>query len=157
LVTCREIPEGDEEAWSAQWAATGARVERIGRDALAGGHRVSGREALLRAWNYYRCADFYRCSDPANDTESARLATASQRSFADAAALLGPTARAVNIPYENTSLPGYLFFADDSGEPRPTVIFHAGYDSTLEETYFCGAAGALRRRYNVLAFAGPRQ
>ena len=22
LVTCRQIPEGDEDAWSAQWAAT---------------------------------------------------------------------------------------------------------------------------------------
>ncbi len=31
LVTCRQIPEGDEEAWSAQWAATAARVEGIGR------------------------------------------------------------------------------------------------------------------------------
>ena len=156
MVTCRDIPDGDEEAWSAQWAATAARVERIGRDALAGGHRVSGREALLRASNYYRTADFYRRSDPANDVESARLAKASQHSFADAAALLEPAARAVSIPYEDTSLPGYLFFADDSGQPRPTVIFHGGFDSTLEEAYFC-TAGALRRGYNVIAFDGPGQ
>ena len=58
LVTCRQIPEGDEEAWSARWAATAARIERIGRDSLAAGHEVSAREALLRASNYYRTADF---------------------------------------------------------------------------------------------------
>ncbi len=157
LVTCREIPEGDEEAWSTQWASTGARVERIGRDALAAGHRVSAREALLRASNYYRTADFYRRSDPANDTESARLAMASRQTFADAAALLDIPARAVRIPYEDTSLPGYLFLADDSGEPRPTVLYHGGYDSTLEEDYLALAAGALRRGYHVLAFDGPGQ
>jgi pimeloyl-ACP methyl ester carboxylesterase len=157
LVTCRQIPEGDEEAWSAQWAATAARVERIGRDALAAGHRVSAREALLRASNYYRTADFYRRDNPAADAESARLAAASQRAFADAAALLDTPARAVRIPYEDTTLPGYVFLVDDSGTPRPTVLYHGGYDSTLEEDYLAVAAGALRRGYNVIAFDGPGQ
>jgi pimeloyl-ACP methyl ester carboxylesterase len=156
-VTARRIPEGDEQAWTTEWAATAARVERIGREALAAGHRVSAREALLRASNYYRTADFYRREDPANDAESARLARASQQTFADAAALLDTPARAVRIPYEGTTLPGYLFLADDSGEPRPTVLYHGGYDSTLEEDYFGLAAGALRRGYHVLAFDGPGQ
>ena len=157
LVTCRQIPEGDERAWSARWAATAARAERIGRDALAAGHRVSAREALLRASNYYRTADFYRREDPANDAESARLAAASRQAFADAAALLENPARAVRIPYQDTTLPGYLFLVDDSGRPRPTVLYHGGYDSTLEEDYLALAAGALRRGYNVLAFDGPGQ
>lgn len=157
LVTCRKIPEGDEAAWSAEWAATAARVEGIGRESLAAGHRVSAREALLRASNYYRTADFYRREDPANDAESARLAQASQRTFADAAALLDVPARALRIPYEDTTIPGYLFLADDSGEPRPTVVYHGGYDSTLEEDYLALAAGALRRGYHVLAFDGPGQ
>ncbi|WP_433509202.1 alpha/beta hydrolase family protein [Nonomuraea sp. CA-143628] len=162
LVTCRQIPEGDEEAWSAQWAATAARIERIGRDALAAGHRVSAREALLRASNYYRTADFYRRENPAADAESARLAKASQQTFADAAALLDTPARALRIPYEDTTLPGYLFLTDDSltngsGTPRPTLLYHGGYDSTLEEDYLALAAGALRRGYNVIAFDGPGQ
>ncbi|WP_369244399.1 alpha/beta hydrolase family protein [Streptomyces sp. R41] len=157
LVTCRQIPEGDEEAWSAQWASTAARIERTGRDALAAGHRVSAREALLRASNYYRTADFYHREDPANDAESARLAKASQQTFADAAALLDTPARALRIPYEDTTLPGYLFLVDDSSTPRPTLIYHGGYDSTLEENYFALAAGALRRGYNVLTFDGPGQ
>ncbi|MGW3960925.1 alpha/beta hydrolase family protein [Amycolatopsis sp. NPDC005003] len=157
LVTCREIPEGDEEAWSTRWAATAARIEGIGRDALAAGHRVSAREALLRASNYYRVADFYRRDDPAHDPESARLAKAAQRTFADAAPLLDTPARALSIPYEDTTLPAYLFLVDDSGTPRPTVLFHGGFDSILEENYFAIAVGALRRGYNVLAFDGPGQ
>ena len=157
LVTCRTIPERDEEAWSAQWAATAARIEGIGRDALAAGHRVSAREALLRASNYYRAADFYRRDDPEHDPESARLAKAAQQTFADAAPLLDTPVRALNIPYEDTTLPAYLFLADDSGAPRPTVLFHGGFDSILEESYFAIAVGALRRGYNVLTFDGPGQ
>ena len=157
LVTCRRIPEGDETAWSAQWAATAERVERVGRDALAAGHRVSAREALLRASNYYRTADFYRREHPARDRESARLAHASQQTFADAADLLDTPARALAIPYEGVTLPAYLFTVDDSRAARPTVIYHGGYDSTLEEDYLALAAGALRRGYNVLAFDGPGQ
>ncbi|WP_224403504.1 alpha/beta hydrolase [Pseudonocardia sp. ICBG1034] len=130
LVTCRDIPEGDHDAWSTRWAATAARVELIGRDAQAAGHRVSAREALLRASNYYRTADFYRRENPAQDTESARLATSSQQTFADAVTLFDTPVRAVEIPYEDVSLPGYLFLVDDSGARRPTVLFHGGYDST---------------------------
>ena len=37
------------------------------------------------------------------------------------------------------------------------MIFHGGYDSTLEEAYFCVASAALRRGFNVLAFDGPGQ
>ena len=157
LVTCRDIAEGDEKGWSARWAATAARVEEIARTALAAGHTVSAREAYLRASNYYRTADFYRREDPANDTESARLAAASQQAFAHAANLLDIPARKVAIPYQGTTLPGYFFFADATGEPRPTVIYHGGYDSTLEEDYLALAAGALRRGYHVLAFDGPGQ
>ncbi|WP_238589005.1 alpha/beta hydrolase family protein [Pseudonocardia sp. HH130629-09] len=121
------------------------------------GHRVSAREALLRASNYYRTADFYRREDPALDQESVRLQTASRRTFADAAALLGTPARALEIPFAGTTLPAYLFTVDGSGVPRPTVIYHGGYDSTLEGDYLALAAGALRRGYNVLAFDDPGQ
>jgi pimeloyl-ACP methyl ester carboxylesterase len=63
----------------------------------------------------------------------------------------------VAIPYQQTTLPGYLYCVDDSGQARPTVIYNNGFDSTLEESYFAIAAPALARGYNVLAFDGPGQ
>lgn len=63
----------------------------------------------------------------------------------------------VAIPYESTTLPGYLFRVDDSGTARTTVVYHGGFDSTLEEGYFAVARGAVERGYNVLAFDGPGQ
>ncbi|GAA1654144.1 alpha/beta fold hydrolase [Nonomuraea maheshkhaliensis] len=157
LATCRDIPDGDEEAWCRSWTATAERVHRIGRRALADGHRLSAREAFLRASNYYRAADFYRRLDPDGDAESARLARLSKEAFAAAAGLFDTPVIPQDIPYEGTALPGYLYLTDDSGRPRPAIIYHGGFDSTLEETYFFLVAGALRRGYNVLAFEGPGQ
>jgi hypothetical protein len=73
------------------------------------------------------------------------------------AALFDTPVLAVSTPYQDTTLPAYLFLADDSGTARPTIICNSGYDSTREESYFAIAAAALRRGYNVLAFDGPGQ
>jgi pimeloyl-ACP methyl ester carboxylesterase len=157
VTTARAIPEGDEQAWLREWTSTAERVHGIGSRALSEGHRVSAREALLRASSYYRTAEFYRRDDPANDPEVKRLSTLSRETFATAASLMDTPVEAVRVPYQDTSLPGYLFLVDDSGTARPTVIFTSGFDSTLEEAYFAVAAAALRRGYNVLAYDGPGQ
>ncbi|MET9359306.1 alpha/beta hydrolase [Streptomyces sp. NPDC006632] len=157
LATARTIDDGDEPSWHRSWKATAERVAAIGRQALAAGHRVSAREALLRASNYYRTAEFYLRSAPATDPEVALLSSASRSTFAAAAALFDSPVESVAIPYEDTTLPGYLFLVDDSGTARPTVVYTNGYDSTAEEAYFVIAAAALRRGYNVLAFDGPGQ
>ena len=157
LVTAAAITDGDEVSWHRAWKATAERVQAIGEQALAAGHRVSAREALLRASNYYRAAEFYLRASPAADPEVTALSARSRDTFAAAASLLDTPVETVSIPYEGTTLPGYLFLADDSGTPRPAVIYVNGYDSTAEESWFAVAAAALRRGYNVLAFDGPGQ
>ncbi len=157
LVTAARITEGDDESWLREWKAAADRVHEIGRECLARGRRVSAREALLRASNYYRTAEFYRREHPADDPVVHELSRLSRESFAAAAQLLDTSVRAVAIPYEGTTLPGYLYLVDDSGAPRPTVIFNSGFDSTLEESWFALAAAAVARGYQVLAFDGPGQ
>ncbi len=157
IVTARAIPEGDETAWLEQWEATANRVAAIGERCLATGHQVSAREAFLRASNYYRTAEFFKRAAPIGDADVARLSGRMTQTFIQAAQLLDTPFELVDIPYENTTLPGYLFLADNSGEPRPTIIYNNGFDSTQEESYVAIGAAALRRGYNVLAFDGPGQ
>lgn len=157
IVTAKSIRNGDEGSWHRGWKATGERVQAIGEQALAAGHRVSAREALLRASNYYRAAEFFLRENPAADPDVALLSARSRETFATAAGLFDTPTEAVSIPYQGTTLPGYLFLVDGSGAPRPTVVYNSGYDSTLEESYFAIAAAALRRGYHVLAFDGPGQ
>ena len=157
VVTARAIPEGDEAAWHREWKATARRVHQLGEQSLAKGHRVSAREAFLRASNYYRTSEFFLRDHPATDPEVASLSGESARAFRSAVALLETPVEAVSIPYLDTTLPGYLFLVDGSGAPRPTIVYNSGFDSTLEESYFAIAAAALLRGYNVLAFDGPGQ
>jgi pimeloyl-ACP methyl ester carboxylesterase len=157
LTTASHIGEGDETSWHLAWKATAQRVAEIGEQAIASGHRVSAREALLRASNYYRTAAAFLLENPAADPEMTLLSAGQHDTFAAAAALFDTPVEAVSIPYEATTLPAYLFFVDDSGAPCPTIIYNSGYDSTREESYFAVAAAALRRGYNVLAFDGPGQ
>src|SRR5260370_24201 len=91
------------------------------------------------------------------DDETSYFETRRTAALAAAAALFDTPVQAVSIPYEDTTLPAYLFLVDDSGAARPTIIYNSGYDSTREESYFVIAAAALRRGYNVLAFDGPGQ
>ncbi len=157
IVTARAIPEGDEAAWLKQWEATADRVARLGESSLAAGHRVSAREAFFRASNYYRTAEFFKRASPVGDADVARLSGRSTQTFVQASKLLDTPFEIVEIPYEGTTLPGYLFLADSSGEPRPTIIYNNGFDSTQEESYVAIGAAALRRGYNMLAFDGPGQ
>ena len=157
LTTARHIGEGDEASWHQAWKTTAQRVAEVGEQALASGHRVSAREALLRASNYYRTAGDFLLEKPATDPEMTLLSAGQHDTFAVAAALFDTPVQAVSIPYEDTTLPAYLFLVDDSGAARPTIIYNSGYDSTREESYFVIAAAALRRGYNVLAFDGPGQ
>ena len=157
LATASHIGEGDEASWHQAWKATARRVAEIGEQALASGRRVSAREALLRASNYYRTAADFLLEHPATDPEMTLLSAGQHDTFAAAAALFDTPVQDVSIPYEDTTLPAYLFLVDDSDAARPTIIYNSGYDSTRQESYFAIAAAALRRGYNVLAFDGPGQ
>ncbi|MGW3728133.1 alpha/beta hydrolase family protein [Streptomyces sp. NPDC000851] len=150
------IPDGDTEAWRREWAQLAERVHRLGTTALDEGRCVDARAALLRAHNYYRTAEFFQRDDP-HDAEALRLMRLSRATFADAAELMERPPQFVRIPYEDTSLPGYLYRGEETGEPRPMVVHHGGIDSTLEEGWFFVAAAALARGYDCLCFEGPGQ
>lgn len=157
VVTTAQIPEGDEDAWTEAWTATADRTARRGEASLEVGDTVSAREAFLRASSYYRSAEFYRRQDPLNDPQVLKLSRLSKDYLVKAGHLMDGPFTEVTIPYEGGELPGYLFLVDDSGTPRPTVIYTNGFDSTREEGYFVIGAAALRRGYNFLAYDGPGQ
>jgi dienelactone hydrolase len=157
LATTAQIGEGDEDGWAAAWRATAERTARRGEDSLAAGDQVSAREAFFRASSYYHSAEFFRRKEPTGDAALLDLSRRSRAAFATAAGLLATPFREVAIPYDGGELPGDLFLADDSGVPRPTIVYTSGATSTREEGYFVIGAAALRRGYHFLAYDGPGQ
>lgn len=156
LDTAFRIKDGDTESWYNEWSKTATRLERTAEEFLSGGHNASAREAFFRASSYYRNAGFYLDLNP-DDPRILPTWEKSRDCFLKAASLSDGLIRPVRIPFENTTVPGYLCLADSNGDTRPTLIVHTGYDGTGEELYFEVAKFAIERGYNVLIFEGPGQ
>jgi pimeloyl-ACP methyl ester carboxylesterase len=154
--TAARITGGDADSWHREWAATAATVQQWAETSEERGHRVSAREGYLRATTYHRIAYYPLFGEPVDPrlTETARR---ERHCFARFAALLDVPLRAVEVPYESTSLSGYLCTADGTGAARPALVAVNGYDSNVHEMWWSHALPALRRGYNCLLVDGPGQ
>jgi pimeloyl-ACP methyl ester carboxylesterase len=144
---------------SADRYRTGLPIHTLGRLAsLVRGAKASVRllnVAFLRAANYYRTGEFYLHGlDDAAALESSRLG---RGNFEQAIMLMPHRSEKLAIPYEGTTLPGYLFQPTLEGGPRPTLLVCTGFDGAQEELYMNVAQAAMDRGYTVLTFEGPGQ
>jgi pimeloyl-ACP methyl ester carboxylesterase len=157
LAVAGTLPATDLAAWHDAWTTAATRLAGRAAASAAAGQSASARGGFFRAASYFRTAGLFAMGTPVDS----RLVQSHQRevdSFRCGAALLTVPPELVQIPYEDTSLPGYYFRAPGGdGAPRATVILTNGYDGTAEELYFANGAAALERGYNVLAFDGPGQ
>jgi hypothetical protein len=64
VATSQHIQAGDYDSWFNAWKATADRVAAAGEDQLKRGHRVSARDSLLLASNYYRSSEFFLHGQP---------------------------------------------------------------------------------------------
>lgn len=95
--TARRISDGDEATWRTEWYRTAERVFGLAEASLSAGHRMSARQAFLRAVTYFRSAMVFLYRPPLDP----RFADAFQRqreAFQRAAALLTPAGETVAIP-----------------------------------------------------------
>ena len=157
LTAAASIEDGDYGGWYRAWLATAERVRGFAEQSAAKGHQTSAREAFLRAsLTYYKNAAFFLdgTSDPSRILPTWK---AHRECFDEATSRFDPPVEKVEIPYEETTLSGYLFKVDDSGRSRPLLLLNNGSDSDAADMYLMGAAAALERGYNALAYDGPGQ
>jgi hypothetical protein len=118
MATAGRIKEGDFESWFTEWDKLAHRLLSRADASLSAGHLESAREAYLRASTYFRTAEFYLHGNPA-DPRILSESRASRKAYAEGAKLSGPTWEPMQIPNEETTLPGYFYKVDNSGKPRP--------------------------------------
>lgn len=150
------IQDGDFGSWLSEWTRLADRVYQSAMKSRSDYASVSARAAFLRASNYYRTAAFFLYS-PQPDHKLLQLYGLHQDSFQKAVELMEVQPEPLNVPYENTQLPGYLYKPLQDDIARPTIIVNSGYDSTHQEQYFTTVIPALARGYNVVTFDGPGQ
>ncbi|RJP35689.1 MAG: dipeptidyl aminopeptidase [Actinobacteria bacterium] len=156
LSTVERIAEGDFESWYGEWYGTAARLEGIAGTCASAGNDISARQAYLRAACYYAaCLSMI----DGTDDPSRRVPTWKKHMacFDAFCARLNPPAEKVEIPYEGTPMPGYLFKPAGSGGPFAIVIFNNGSDGPTVAMWSSGVAAALERGYAALVFDGPGQ
>jgi dienelactone hydrolase len=139
-----------------EFLAIARRLERIADEALKAGHRVSAREASLRAAEYYNQALFFVLGTSQRGNERGVYAVM-QRQWDRAAQLFDPPLERIRIPYGKSYLPGYFLTPDRSSTKRPTVILTNGSDASNIDMWIFGGAAAIERGYNALIYEGPGQ
>lgn len=157
VAVCSQIRAGNEQDWQREWQKAAERAVSHAEQSQAARNRQSAFHGYLRASNYFRTAEFFRRENVEQDSISHFLYENSEKAFTAAMALSPFSYESITIPYEETSLPGYLVCPDSTQKPRRTIIFNGGYDSTMSEGWFAIGAAALERGYNFLAFDGPGQ
>lgn len=153
--TCELIEDGNDESWFRAWRDLADRREQDGDDSAGVGHRVSAREAYLRAC-IYNSLSYHPLFGAPVDPRLAEGFGAQRGAFDKAAALLDPAGEAIEILLDEARMPGYLFRTATDG-PRPLLIVLSGYDSTLYESFYAQAVPALSRGYHCLVFDAPGQ
>jgi pimeloyl-ACP methyl ester carboxylesterase len=147
--------DGDASDWHREWTATADRIAEVAAASECGGHDVSAREAYLRAAVYYRTSYQPLYGAPVDP----RLREAFDRESEALAAMvrLSPGLELVEIPFEDTTLPGLYARASSDTGARGTIVHTNGYDSDLTEMFVAHAPAALARGYDILLFDGPGQ
>lgn len=156
LKTAYRIKEGDDESWYREWLLTAQQRRKAADDLASRGKSISAFREYLKASNYYRAAEFFLHKNP-GDHRILATWRESRESFLRAAKLSRSPIIPVEIPFENTTLPGYYCLVDGKEVKRPLLIIQTGFDGTGEELYHSVAIFALERGYNCLIFEGPGQ
>jgi pimeloyl-ACP methyl ester carboxylesterase len=156
MATVNRITSGDNDSWYQEWNATAERVFAEAEAQLAAGHGISALGSYLRATTYFRGSEFFLHGNP-NDQRINSAYKKSIQAYKSCCALYDPPVLPVEIPYENTTLPGYFHRVDESATKRPLFIMHSGFDGSAEELHGEGARAGIERGYNVLTFDGPGQ
>jgi hypothetical protein len=107
MTTVGRIASGDYDGWYNEWDATAERVFAEAEAQRAAGHRVSARDGYLRAAAYFRTSEFFLHGNH----EDPRIYSAYETSinaYKLGCPLYDPPILPVEIPHENTTLPGLL-------------------------------------------------
>ncbi|MCL7748487.1 alpha/beta hydrolase family protein [Halalkalibacter alkaliphilus] len=153
LEVASEIKVGDYESFHSAWMNMGNKTLTKANEALDQGRIETARTTYLNASNYIRTAEFFLQPD---DERKIPTYLKGVEAFRKGAEMLDNPPQAIQIPYENSHLPGYYFPVKDKVN-SPLVIMFGGLDSTAEELYFGPAQELNERGISFLAVDGPGQ
>ena len=147
------VDPDNRETFNKAWLRMGNPVYELAEKYENNGHYVSARRTYLRAFNYLRSAEFFM---PLGDDRKIPTYLKAREAFIKAIQYFDNKPLQVEVPFEGSFLPGYLFKPDHVENP-PLVIMFGGLDSLAEELYFGISQHLGERGVALLAMDGPGQ
>jgi alpha-beta hydrolase superfamily lysophospholipase len=154
LETASRVNSSDPGSWAEEWTKTAEKLRSAAETAEKQNHKVSAGQAYLRAATYYSAA-LHRHNNPKAQIVKDNTLAAS-RFFQKGMKLLDIPAERVQIPYANSTLPGYFFKSPLAKGKAPVLIVHQGRDGWAMHCKYIADA-AISRGYHCLLIDGPGQ
>lgn len=154
FATAAKIKDGDAASWQDEWFKMAQLAEARGEKSLKGGHKVSARQQLMRASNYYRISLMAMLPE---DQRLAERGKKSRELMRKAGKLMEPPLEYFEVPFEGTVLPGYFRAAKAGGKPRKTLLMLGGGETFAEDLIFFIMPQAIERGYNFITVDLPGQ
>ncbi len=148
-----DIDPDNRETFNVAWLKMGDPVFELAKEFEAKGNYVSARRTYLRAFNYLRSAEFFM---KLGDNRKLETYLKAREAFIKAIQYFDEKVHQVEVPFEDSFLPGYLFKPTGVEKP-PVVIMFGGLDSLAEELYFGISHHLNERGVALLAVDGPGQ
>jgi hypothetical protein len=143
----------DDEAWFKACVKVADGVRAYAEKWDKAGHRHAAAHAYLRACNYYQMGERFRTPKDRTGLEAYRKGV---ECFHRHAVLTDLKIEIVEVPYENSSLPGYFVHAQNAkGARAPCVVFFDGLDVTKEIQFVRGVPDLVKRGISCLVMDGP--
>jgi dienelactone hydrolase len=141
------------DSWVTEWTRVAERNEELADKLAAEGRKVTANEYYLRASNFYREACW---PQPVTDSRMMPSYKKMRDTFDKAWKLVRPPFERVQVPYEGTTLDGYLRKPNGPpGKRFPVVIAFQGADTMAEATILNGGGYAARgMAYLAVDFPG---
>ena len=146
------IKDGEPSGWRQGFQAQGDSQLEHAREFIQNGQNLAAGQLSLGAAYAYRAAIQY--TDPTTAEFDQRIQSM-QTSFRQGIDLIGVPMRPIEVPFEQTTLPGYYLEHDD--QLRPLVMMVGGGDTFCEDLFYFAGYPGWKRGYNVIMVDLPGQ
>lgn len=141
------IRERDIQSWYVEWSrAAHGLADSVHACPISTGN------ALLRASNYMRTAEFFLSPGASERADTGHFA---QETFFKGLTTLGIRHSRLQLPYDDGQMEAFMLPA--SAPAKTLLVVHGGFDSTPEEMFFTVGREAQARGLDVLIYEGPGQ
>jgi hypothetical protein len=154
LEVAGKIAPDDEEGWIAAWSELAESIESRASSAERSGRRHTAAALYKRAATYWRASLIHHAHP--EDPRTRANAIAAYEVWDKFIELSGFPGEKLEIPYEGSFLPAYLYRSPVAPKKAPLLIFFQGRDAWPEDTGWV-YENALKRGYHALSVQCPGQ